>query len=107
VQKVKKHCCNKMESAVAFSCEIHSDKYECPDSLISYTEKYDEYGLIIHDGGHSSMTINFCPWCASKLESKRELWFETLECQGFEEFSEDKIPIEFTTSAWYKEKHNL
>ena len=31
------------------------------------------YGLIIHDGGTSAVTIQFCPWCGSKLPaSKRD-----------------------------------
>jgi hypothetical protein len=41
--------------------------YECPDKLIIFDEKERDYGLIIHDGGYSSISISFCPWCGSKL----------------------------------------
>jgi hypothetical protein len=55
-------------------CEEHPDAFECPDHLIYYSDRFQEYGLIIHDGGSSYTRINFCPWCGTKLpESKREL----------------------------------
>ncbi|MGM1032991.1 DUF6980 family protein [Peribacillus frigoritolerans] len=28
---------------------------------------FNNYGLIIHDGGSSEEGINFYPWCGSKL----------------------------------------
>ncbi|MDY6120802.1 MAG: hypothetical protein SPI03_05650 [Campylobacter sputorum] len=46
-----KHCCHKMRQALKFNCDIHKNKYECPDVLFSYSPKFDEYGIIIHDGG--------------------------------------------------------
>jgi len=68
----KQHCCEMMTENVNKECDIHIDKYDCPDMLISYHETYDEYGLIIHDGGASNIHIDYCPWCATKLpESKR------------------------------------
>ncbi|MEK4905978.1 hypothetical protein NSQ92_02330 [Niallia sp. FSL M8-0099] len=39
----------------------------CPDKLILFDEKDHDYGLFIHDGGTSSIEIEFCPWCGSKL----------------------------------------
>lgn len=48
-------------------CEEHTDPYECPDYLVAYIANREEYGLIIHDGGTSYITIDFCPWCGSKL----------------------------------------
>jgi hypothetical protein len=65
---MKVHCCEMMENAVALTCDIHKDIYECPDVLISYSIKYDEYGIIVHDGGSSSIAINFCPWCGSRIK---------------------------------------
>ncbi|MGI8350302.1 DUF6980 family protein [Niallia circulans] len=32
-----------------------------------FNEKDHDYGLIIHDGGTSSIGIEFSPWCRSKL----------------------------------------
>lgn len=64
---MKKHCCEDMAYHAAFECEIHKDPYDCPDQLILFDEKDQDYGLIIHDGGSSTIGISFCPWCGSKL----------------------------------------
>jgi hypothetical protein len=64
---MKKHCCTDMTEAVTSSCEQHPDRFDCPDALIDYSPRSRRYGIIIHDGGSSSMTIAFCPWCGSSL----------------------------------------
>ena len=70
--------------------------------VVVYVEKYDEYGILIKDGGASYVSIEFCPWCGKKLpDSKRDLWFESLENMGYEEFDDDSIPPEFKTGEWY------
>ena len=98
-----KHCCNQMEQKLTLECEQHENEFDCPDVLISYTPKFNEYGLIIHDGGSSSIVISYCPWCGFKLpESKRDLWFDVLEELGFDDPTEQEIPKEFLSSAWYK-----
>ena len=64
---------------------------------------FDEYGLIIHDGSSSIITISFCPWCGKKLpESKSDLWFDTLEKMGYDDPFTDDIPDEFNSGEWYK-----
>ena len=50
-------------------CDLHSDRFECPDALVNYSERRKDYGLIIHDGGSSVISIAFCPWCGTKLPS--------------------------------------
>lgn len=52
------HCCSQMQS----QADLVS-----PASLISYSTSSRAYGLSVHDGGDSSATISFCPWCGSKL----------------------------------------
>ncbi|PWF64368.1 hypothetical protein CBX96_04235 [Shewanella sp. BC20] len=100
---MNKHCCRDMEDAITLDCDQHIDVLECPDVLVSYIPKFDEYGLIIHDGGSSSLEIRFCPWCGSKLpESKREAWFDRLEELGVDDPSEQNIPEEFESDAWYR-----
>ena len=100
---MNKHCCPVMERNVDFDCTVHRDKFECPDALVSFTSNFNEYGLIIHDGGSSSIAIEFCPWCGAKLpESKRDLWFETLETLGFGFPSDQEIPHAFKSSQWYE-----
>jgi hypothetical protein len=62
-----KHCCESMVSNVENRCDDHKDRFDCPDSLIHYSSYSDTYGLIIHDGGSSVISINYCPWCGTKL----------------------------------------
>lgn len=94
-----------MDEQVNHTCPIHTNPFECPDHLIYYLAKFDEYSLIIHDGGSSSVGIEYCPWCGTKLpESKRDLWFDRLEELGYDDFYEQDIPKEFHTGEWYRDK---
>ena len=64
---MKKQCCEDMEYHANFKCDIHENPSDCPDKIIILDEKDNHYGLIIHDSGSSTIGINFCPWCGSKL----------------------------------------
>lgn len=97
------HCCREMEENCVVDPDWQSDAYDDADILVSYLSKFNEYGTIIHDGGSSSIGINFCPWFGSKLpESKRYEWFEVLEKLGFDDPSEQHIPAEYNSDAWYR-----
>jgi hypothetical protein len=62
-----------MRANVENVCDLHPDRFECPDALVNYgrsereSESGNHYGLIIHDGGSSSISIAFCPWCGTRL----------------------------------------
>ncbi|WP_243578462.1 DUF6980 family protein [Shewanella xiamenensis] len=95
------HCCEQMKSFINNKCDHHVE--ECAVHLINYSDKFDEYGLIIHDGGTSSITINFCPWCGSRLPtSRREQWFDELGKLGYSEPFEQDIPEKYKSSDWYR-----
>ncbi|HWO76545.1 MAG TPA: hypothetical protein VNM69_11720 [Bacillus sp. (in: firmicutes)] len=64
---MKKHCCEDMTYHANFKSEIHENPNKCPDKLIIFNEKANDYSLIIHDGGSSSIGISFCPWCNTNL----------------------------------------
>lgn len=65
---MKKYCCEQMQDDLTRACDLHkNDRYACPDALISYSSKYNSYSLIIHDGGSSSIEIQFCPWCGTEF----------------------------------------
>ncbi|WP_216858519.1 DUF6980 family protein [Actinomadura verrucosospora] len=73
---------------------------DCPDALVSYSARFDECGLIVHDGGGSVISIAFCPWCGTRLPpSQRDAWFDALERRGIDP-GEDDVPPEFQTAAW-------
>lgn len=100
-----KYCCETMNKQINHKCDQHSDPFDCPDNLMFYSPKFDEFGIIIHDGGPSYSLIAFCPWCGIKLpSSKRDLWFDVLEELGFDDPYEQLIPEEFKSEAWYKDK---
>lgn len=44
-----------------YVCDQHPSPYECPDNLVVYDDAKSAYGLIVHDGGSSSISIQFCP----------------------------------------------
>ena len=94
-----------MEFFINQKCEHHKNKYECPDCIMVYEDMFDEYGIIIHDGGCSSIKIKYCPWCGKKLPlSKRDLWFEELSKRGFDNPFEEEIPEEYNSDEWWINK---
>lgn len=100
---IKKHCCEYMTKTINNVCSQHSDPFECPDKIIYFESKFEEYGIIIRDGGRSYSQINFCPWCGKKLpECKRDLWFDTLCEMGFDDPYYQDIPEEFKSGEWFK-----
>lgn len=104
MSSTKNHCCKMMTAQISHHCTEHSDPFACPDALITYEQCFDEYGIIIHDGGSSVITIDHCPWCGTALPaSKRDRWFETLAALGFDDPAVQSLPIAFTTDAWYRQ----
>jgi hypothetical protein len=98
-----KHCCLQMETHLKATCKVHADRRDCPDALIDYVAKFDEYGLIIHDGGSSSISIAYCPWCGNRLPPpKRDRWFNELEAMGFDDPYSQEIPEAYQSDAWYR-----
>ena len=96
-----KHCCERMQETVEYRCDEHPNPSDCPDNLVVYIPKFDEYGILIHDGGGSIVTIAFCPWCGSQLpKSKRERYFQELDAMGLEP-GDDRIPDSYSTDSWW------
>ena len=94
------HCCQAMTNQVNWHCDQHDDPFDCPDALVHFSARFQEYGLIVHDGGASSIGIDFCPWCGQRLpESQRDRWFDELESRGIKPW-EDELPDEFQDARW-------
>ena len=99
-----KHCCQSMQRQVESICVQHKHRNECPDAIIEYSEQFNEYGVVVHDGGTSSIAITFCPWCGTKLPSSlRNRWFEELEALGISDPLSQAIPEKYKSSAWYRD----
>jgi hypothetical protein len=65
------YCCDRMAADLAQVCDQHADRFDCPDALVA--EVRGGFGLIIHDGSSSLVTISFCPWCGAHLPPIGEL----------------------------------
>ena len=96
------YCCEEMKERIELNCDGHISKFDCPDFVIMYIPEFDEYSIVIHDGGKSGILIRYCPWCGKELPMpKRDLWFEILEKLGFDDPFEQDIPVEFLNETWY------
>ena len=63
-----------------------------PELALVYVAKLREYGVRVLDGGSSYVTIQFCPWCGTRLPpSLRAEWFATLDGLGLEP-GEEGVP---------------
>ena len=104
------HCCEEMKNRIEHTCDVHDSPFDCADHIIYYSDVFDEYGIIIHDGGSSYITINYCPFCGKQLpKSKRDIYFNILENDlnySNEDIWDGKIPEEFKSDAWWQ-KRNL
>ena len=61
------HCCDDMRREAERVCDRHPDRFDCPDCLVHFSPHRREYGLIVHDGGSSTVRISHCPWCGARL----------------------------------------
>ncbi len=64
---VNRYPCVHIANQITHECEKHADPFDCPDVLVIYNSKYNEYGIPIRDGGSSFVRIYYCPWCGTKL----------------------------------------
>jgi Domain of unknown function (DUF6980) len=103
---LRAHCCEQMSNQLTRTCADHPDPADCPDALVGYNPKFDEYGIYVHDGGGSAwMVISFCPWCGARLPaSRRDEWSDTLGRLGFDDPPSQEIPPEFKTDAWWRHR---
>lgn len=65
-----KYCCQRFQETIEHKCQEHDNPFDCPDCLIYFLSKNKEFGLIVHDGGTSFITISYCPFCGEKLKKK-------------------------------------
>jgi hypothetical protein len=81
------YCCEQMARQLQHTCEAHSDLRDCPDSLVIHLQDTGQFGLRVHDGGSSFITIRHCPWCGTDLlerVSNRELGPPAVKIAGFQ-----------------------
>ena len=57
-----------MAGQLAHRCDQHPDVHECPDVIV-YQSDSGDFRIPIRDGGTSFLTITYCPWCGSPLQT--------------------------------------
>ncbi|CAM3289965.1 hypothetical protein STSO111631_12460 [Stackebrandtia soli] len=88
------------------TCWHHDDVWDCPDFLIYYSAKFNEYGIPIRDGGSSYWAISHCPWCGTTLPASRRLdWYARVEHLDIDVWSEDEaqLPDEYRDARWWRD----
>lgn len=65
-----KYCCDMMTQDMKQSCDVHADRFDCPDALF-IQDGDGKFGMIIHDGGHSFIKVKYCPWCGQRLKKQQ------------------------------------
>jgi hypothetical protein len=97
--------CVHIANQITTTCSDHPDPADCPDILISYFPRFDEYSIAVRDGDTAAVSIRYCPWCGVELpKSKRKRWFKELESLGCHDFDNNDIPPEYWTDEWFKGK---
>ena len=92
-----------MQRQLETSCDQHPSRFDCPDALVHHDPVFEEYGLIVHDGGSGTTAISFCPWCGAALPSSlRDRWFDELRALGFDDPTSQPIPDRYRTSEWHR-----
>ena len=96
--------CVHIGNQITTTCPDHSDPADCPDILITYFARFDEYSIAVRDGGTAAVAIRYCPWCGKSLpESKRDRWFDELAALGYTDFTGDDIPDAYWTDEWHRD----
>jgi hypothetical protein len=95
-----------MTNQANFACEQHPDPLACPDKLVEFVPRFNEYGLLVRDGedGYASshIAIAFCPWCGASLPaSLRDAFFDRMEQLGID-YPNEEPPPEYRDSSWWE-----
>lgn len=116
--KYHPYCCDYFHHHVNNWC--HNEKtcpggpLSCPDCVLVQTGPTN-YGLPIHDGGGSYISISFCPWCGTRLIDPDTPWYIPADVRKHiltksplppENFTPPSKPIDWQPSANKQGSHN-
>ena len=92
---MKKFCCYTLKRSL--------DEGEV---YINYDQVSRSYGIAIRGLDNAVISINYCPWCGTKLpkdlsDELGKIIFEELELDGFDD---PRLPEEFKSDEWWKKR---
>ncbi|HTF81366.1 MAG TPA: hypothetical protein VL947_06570 [Cytophagales bacterium] len=64
----RKYCCAEMANRLIDQKKAGAAKQFDSDCTMRYDRSQKLYGLPIHDGGTSYISIQYCPWCGKLLK---------------------------------------
>src|SRR5262245_58504952 len=59
--------CVHIANQLTQTCPQHPDPNDCPDIILVYEPRFDEYAISGRGREPPLSTIRFCPWCGIKL----------------------------------------
>jgi hypothetical protein len=62
-------CSEDLGSHATSECDSHA-RFACPDVVMHRYVNRDGpewFGIPVHDGGTSAISVNHCPWCGAAL----------------------------------------
>jgi hypothetical protein len=85
-------------------CFIMTHLLEEGKVAIGYAPRCREYYIHLATSGGVQI-MDFCPWCGCRLPlSLRDLYFDEIRKQGFEDPLDDNLPEKYKTDEWWKER---
>jgi hypothetical protein len=102
-----KYCCEKME----YQTVPYNERFIAPqDRVVIYHEESRDYGIKLdREYIGYQVSIEYCPWCGSKLPDSLNLeWCEAVKQDlGIEDVDAEewaKLPEKYKTEQWWREK---
>jgi hypothetical protein len=97
------HCCLAMAYAIS---KPLLTPHQGENRVIDWIPSWNEYRIPVPYDGYTSTLIRYCPFCGTKLaESLQQKWHETLNTMGYADPGEQKIPDEFNSDVWWRQKN--
>ena len=101
-------CCERMKADLAHQCDQHSDRKDCPDSVLTYSARTDSYGIMIRNGPNgsaqgSAYAISFCPFCGAALRDLSDQLFAELDAIN-PDWEWETVPVKYKSADWWREK---
>lgn len=97
---LSRYPCVHMARSATFECEQHPDVRNCPDAIVIYDPRFDQYA--INAPAPAVSAIRFCPWCGAGLPDRSREWLRELEQLGFDDPYGQPIPARYYTDEWYR-----
>jgi hypothetical protein len=96
----EQHCCLDMAYAISHPVDV---EHQGPNRVLDWIASWNEYLIPVAYDGYAATQIRFCPFCSRELpRSLKSEWYEALYALGYTDPSEQDIPSEYDSDAWWR-----